>query len=132
MSGQQHAPGLGYDRMYKFCETATWGPIDAFDPSCPQHLMDLWEASIKRLPNMLFITAKHDVLYAPRLEFAKRVQKENQNAITVVVANGPHQVKDSEVFAANKPVTACIKEYLQSGKIDLFGSDLLELVPSPK
>ena len=123
---QKHAPGLGLDRMSEFCEPAIWHP-SKFDGSIPPNLCDLKPASIARLPKMLFIIAKHDVLCSPGLRFAKQVSNVTKNA-TIALANGPHQVKDSAHFAAHNAVTTCIGKFLAGEEINSFDSKLLEKV----
>ena len=126
VDGQKHAPGLGLDRMSEFCKPAMEQP-ERFDHSVPPNLCHWPVNNIARLPKMLFIISKHDVLYSPGLRFAKKVSDVTKNA-TIFLANAPHQVKDSAHFAAHNAVTTCIGKFLAGEEMGSFDPKLLDKV----
>ena len=101
--------------------------FEKFDDSVPPNLYNLADTTIARLPKMLFVIAKHDVLCSSGLKFARRVSNKTKN-VTIALANGPHQVKDSPDFAAHNAVTTCIRDFLAGEEISSFDPKLLKKV----
>ena len=124
VDGKEHAPGLDLDRMREFCEPAMWKAAKS-DKSIEPNLCDVDPKNIGQLPKMLFIIAKHDVLCSPGLKFAKQMRSVADD-VTIALANGPHQVKDSAHFAAHGAVTRCIEKFLAGEEINSsFDGELL-------